>query len=83
MNVALNMLKDGYCHIIGSDAHNDARRNFCLKEAYHIVSLLDQNISNQLAYNSSCIFEPNQKMRNIKLEELNFFQKLKKKLSNT
>ncbi|MFQ6609503.1 MAG: tyrosine-protein phosphatase [Fidelibacterota bacterium] len=30
---SLEILKRGLCHIIGSDAHDDRRRNFCLKEA--------------------------------------------------
>jgi protein-tyrosine phosphatase len=32
-NTAFNLLNNGLCHIIGSDAHNNNRRNFCLKEA--------------------------------------------------
>ena len=27
------LLKNNLCHIIGSDAHNDKKRNFCLKDA--------------------------------------------------
>jgi len=34
---ALEILKKGYCHIIGSDAHDDRKRNFCLKEAVEIA----------------------------------------------
>ena len=32
---AINLLKKGWCHILGSDAHDDKRRNFCLKDALH------------------------------------------------
>lgn len=32
-NIAFNLINNGLYHIIGSDAHNNNRRNFCLKEA--------------------------------------------------
>ena len=35
--ISFDMLKKGYCHIIGSDAHNNVKRNFCLKEGYSIL----------------------------------------------
>jgi len=31
--VAVELLKNGLCHLIGSDAHNDKNRNFFLKQA--------------------------------------------------
>ena len=42
--MAFEMLSKGYCHLIGSDAHNNAKRNFCLAEAYDIIRS-DQNVS--------------------------------------
>lgn len=83
MSTAFDMLENGYCHIIGSDAHNDSKRNFCLKEAYDMLSLLDRDIINHLVHNSNCIFEANLKIKNVKLEKLSFFQKIKKKISKT
>ena len=35
--VAYNILKNDCMHIIGSDAHNNNNRNFCLKEAYELI----------------------------------------------
>tara|TARA_B100000029_G_C17394561_1_gene894679 strand:+ start:262 stop:1050 length:789 start_codon:yes stop_codon:yes gene_type:complete len=32
-NTAIQLLKNNLCHLIGSDAHNDKKRNFCLKQA--------------------------------------------------
>lgn len=32
------LIDNSFVHFIGSDAHNDKRRNFCLKNAYDIVS---------------------------------------------
>ena len=31
------IIKNNWCQILGSDAHNDIKRNFCLKDAYEIV----------------------------------------------
>ena len=33
---AVDILQQGLCHLIGSDAHDDRRRNFCLMEAVDI-----------------------------------------------
>ena len=41
---AFNMLNHGYCHLIGSDAHHDIKRNFCLQEAYDILSSFNPEI---------------------------------------
>ena len=32
--VSRSIIKEGCCHILASDAHNDSNRNFCIKEAY-------------------------------------------------
>ncbi|MBI45076.1 MAG: hypothetical protein CMG66_02790 [Candidatus Marinimicrobia bacterium] len=40
--ISIEMIKKGYVHLIGSDAHNDKRRNFCLKKTY---DFLEKNIS--------------------------------------
>ena len=34
---AEKIIKNKWCQILGSDAHNDRKRNFCLLEAYEIV----------------------------------------------
>ena len=36
------MVKNGYVHLLGSDAHNNKKRNFCLGHAY---TMLRDNIS--------------------------------------
>ena len=83
METAFNMMHNGYCHIVGSDAHNNSRRNFCIKEAYDVLSSFDSNISEKLIYNSNCIVDGNKDFKGVKLEKLNFLQKLKKKISKT
>jgi len=37
---ALRMINNGYCHLIGSDAHNDKNRNFLLAHAHKKVKSL-------------------------------------------
>ena len=36
--VSEKIIKNGWCQIMGSDAHNNKKRNFCLNEANYIVS---------------------------------------------
>ena len=81
-DTAFSMLENGYCHIIGSDAHNDKKRNFCLKEAYDILSLYDSNIIEDLIYNSECIVENKNKPNSIKLKAPGFFKRIIKKYSS-
>ena len=35
--VAEKIIKNNWCQILGSDAHDDRKRGFCLKDAYEIV----------------------------------------------
>ena len=35
--VASNMLENNFIHLIGSDAHNNKKRNFCLLDGYKII----------------------------------------------
>ena len=35
--IVFKMIKNGYIHLIGSDAHNIRKRIFCLKEAYELL----------------------------------------------
>ena len=37
------MINSGFVHLIGSDAHNNKKRNFSLKEAYEKLKLLKYN----------------------------------------
>ena len=36
-DISIKMLKNSWCQIIGSDAHNDRNRNFMLKDAYSVA----------------------------------------------
>ena len=35
--IVFSMLDKGFIHLIGSDAHNSRKRNFCLRDAYSII----------------------------------------------
>tara|TARA_Y100000748_G_scaffold303978_1_gene311117 strand:- start:657 stop:1442 length:786 start_codon:yes stop_codon:yes gene_type:complete len=35
---AFDLFNNGLCHIVGSDAHNDARRNFCMNDCLEFIS---------------------------------------------
>ncbi len=50
---ALKILQTGNCHLIGSDAHNNAKRNFCLQDAYSKVSS-DFGEENVMIFTKNC-----------------------------
>lgn len=47
--ISQEMIKKGLVHLIGSDAHNNKKRNFCIKQAYdmikpkHLVEIFKKN----------------------------------------
>ena len=51
-NVALKMIKNGFIHLIGSDAHNNKNRNFCIKEAYEQLGKYDKKVVKKLKNNT-------------------------------
>ena len=60
---AIQLLKNGYCHLIGSDAHNDKNRNFLMKDALSKINnlvgkdsaLTIKNNSNKVLNGEQCI----------------------------
>ena len=79
---SINMLSKGYCHLIGSDAHNDSRRSFCLKDAYSIIS--SEEIVDTLKRNSEKLFIGKGELEYVKHNlNKNFFEILKEKVLNT
>lgn len=49
-NCVINLLKNNLVHILGSDAHNDSKRNFCLKYALDDLKFLDESTKKSLTY---------------------------------
>ena len=79
---SINMLSRGYCHLIGSDAHNDNKRTFCLKDAYNVID--SNRVIDTLKQNSENLFlgEGNIEGVSFKLKK-NFFEILKGKVFDT
>ena len=69
-NLALEILDMTCVHLIGSDAHNNKPRNFCLKDAYEkIEKLYGLETVNKLKKNAYSLLNDN-KIKNIKFEKL-------------
>ena len=50
--IAINMIEKNLVHIIGSDAHNNKKRNFCLAEAYdYLEKIKSKNYVDALKMN--------------------------------
>ena len=57
-DIALELIQLGYIQLIGSDAHNNRVRNFCLKPAYNkIKDLFDIKVVEKLKNNSSLLLD--------------------------
>ena len=53
---ALQIVSNKMCHILGSDAHNDIKRNFCLKDALKIcISLVGEEAHDYVSKNPRSI----------------------------
>ena len=80
--ISMNMLSRGFCHLIGSDAHNDGRRSFCLKDAYSIIN--SDEVVNTLKQNSEKLFSGKGELESVRFEiKKNFFEILKEKVLKT
>ena len=63
------IVKNGYFHIIGSDAHNSRNRNFCINDAYNFLKV---NYSNKLVDNLKS--NVNNLMEGKKVNNINFYK---------
>ena len=53
---AIKLLENGLCHLIGSDSHNNKKRNFLLKPTLEQINkILNKDISNLIKENSNKI----------------------------
>ena len=55
--ISYRMIEEGYIHLIGSDAHNNKKRNFCIKEAYDLLKTDFSSIVDILKHNSCKILK--------------------------
>ena len=51
--ITIKMINNGFIHLIGSDAHNNKKRNFCLLEAYsYLKNSMSENLVDELKENA-------------------------------
>ena len=81
---ATQIIENRMCHLIGSDAHNDGRRNFCLKTALvHITALTDKSFTNMLIHNAYKVLKGQhieQDLITVESKKINLLSKLKSKI---
>jgi protein-tyrosine phosphatase len=57
-NISIEIINNSLIHLIGSDAHNNKKRNFCLKEAYDFLGYkYDSKIIVTLKRNAESLLE--------------------------
>ena len=78
MKVAKKMIKQGLCHIVGSDSHNNKKRNFCLKDALNMIEKLIGNGNTSIIKLNSERILSGEKCKNYQLGRKFFFPFLKK-----
>ena len=81
--IAIEMIKRGYVHLIGSDAHDNKGRNFCLKKTYDFLeetwnsSLVDALKKNSVKLlNGDKLEKIENSKKNDKGKEENFINRL-------
>jgi len=81
---AIQITQNRMCHLIGSDAHNDGRRNFCLKIALeHVSELTDESFSDLLIQNAHKVLKGEYIEQDFIISEskkINLLSKLKSKI---
>ena len=81
---AIQIIENRMCHFIGSDAHNDGRRNFCLETALeHVTALTDESFSDLLIQNAYKVLKGESIEQNHIIAEpkkINLLSRLKSKI---
>ena len=82
--ITIEMIKNGLIHLVGSDAHNNKKRNFCLLDAYHeVANIMSVDFVDLLKQNSSNLLEGSEIERiSNKITKRNKFSYLKEKIIN-
>ena len=75
---AIKLIQEGYIQLIGSDAHNNKKRNFCLKPAYdYIEELFGIDVVKKMKNNSSLLLD-GKKPQIIRSADFKYSRKSKK-----
>jgi len=77
LNATINkIIKDGLFHLIGSDAHNDGKRNFCLKECLAFLEKkYGKQVCSQLIDNSDNLLN-DKAIKTVKVRKKTFLDKI-------
>ena len=82
--ISERIIKNGWCHILGSDSHDDKRRNFCLADSVEIVKAWVGNSVRAMVFdNPKAIIEGRKIIIDFEYEPEktpNFFAKIKQKI---
>ncbi|MBC8311781.1 MAG: hypothetical protein H8E72_05705 [Candidatus Marinimicrobia bacterium] len=80
----IKIVENRMCHLIGSDAHNDNKRNFCLKSALdQVTKRTNLEFSKELIQNAYKVLEGKKiqsDFTEVIFKELNFLEKIKSKI---
>ena len=81
---AVKIVEGQMCHLMGSDAHDNRKRNFCLKEALrHVTKFTDASFCNLLMQNAHKVLKGEyieEDVAEVGEKRINFFDKLKSNL---
>tara|TARA_Y100000816_G_scaffold234866_1_gene180506 strand:+ start:6029 stop:6826 length:798 start_codon:yes stop_codon:yes gene_type:complete len=85
---SIEILKNNWCQLLGSDAHNDKNRNFCLRQSIDFIdSLVDYNIKSLVNENPLKILNGDLLTFDIEYDtpskNLSFLSRLKRKINIT
>lgn len=77
------IIKNGWCHILGSDSHDDKKRNFCLKDSVEYVrTMIGSNVDKMVYDNPRSVINGDYISSEYEYEiepPSGFFEKIKKK----
>ena len=84
----IEILKNNWCQLLGSDAHNDKNRNFCLRDAIVLInSFVDYDTKSLVNDNPRKILNGDLLTFDIEYdspsESLSFLSRLKRKINIT
>jgi len=82
--ISEKIIKNGWCHILGSDSHDNSRRNFCLKDAYELAyGWIGDNADKLIKDNPKAVIEGNPITIEFEYEskkQTNFYSLLKSRI---
>ena len=82
--ISERIIKNGWCHILGSDSHDDSRRNFCLEKSVNVIkSWIGDSVYPMVLDNPKAIIEGKEIVIDFEYEiekKANLWYKIKQKM---